>query len=106
MGFSGSFGDVLILVNTSADESAATVVAGLVEAINLDPILSAAGVTATANGAEVSSDGAITSISIDDPGLSLRASPVPTLSPWAVAALGLILLATAWAVLRRRAPYT
>jgi spore coat protein A len=61
---------VTVGVDTTAGQTAAQVVAALASAVNADPALQVLGVTATASGSRLVTNGDITGISITDPGLS------------------------------------
>ncbi len=64
-----SIDGTLVSVTPSAGETAAQVAASLAAAINADPNLSAAGITATAVGSTVVVDGDITAVVITDSGI-------------------------------------
>ena len=90
---------VLISVTTTAGQSAANVIAALVDAINADPTLSAAGISALANASVLTTNGTIDNLVISDPGLS--EAMAPALGPWASALLTSLLLKTALAAQHR-----
>jgi cysteine-rich repeat protein len=74
---------VLISVPTTPGQTAGDVAQAVAAAIETDPVLSASGVTAFADGNRVVTTGAIESVTINDPGLSTEPQPalVPALSP-------------------------
>ncbi len=79
----------VVTVTTTAGETAAQVAEALASAINANPALQAAGVTATAQGNRLITNGDITSISINDGGLqSLLDLRVEKTSLWWANAAG------------------
>lgn len=84
---------VMLVVVTTAGQSAATVAANVAAAINADAMLSGQGITATASGGVVTTNGTVTATLIADPGLS-HAAAVPALSPWGLALLVGLLIGT------------
>ncbi len=94
---------VVVSVATLAGQTPEEVAAALAAAIEADPVLSGAGVTAFADGSRLVTTGGIDLVSISDAGLST--SPivaVPALSPAALGALAILIGATAAAVRGRR----
>lgn len=73
-------------MTTPAGASAALVRQALADAINADPTLSALGTSALVIGSSVITDGEVTDVSIDDPGLSQVPPPIaiPALGPIAI----------------------
>ena len=61
---------VVITVTTTNGQSAAQVAQALANAINANATLAAAGITATAQGARVITNGDVTAVTVSDPGLS------------------------------------
>ena len=84
---------VMLVVVTTAGQSAATVAANVAAAINADATLSGLGITATAVGGIVTTNGSVTAALIADPGLS-HAAAVPALSLWGLALLIGLLIGT------------
>jgi spore coat protein A len=78
---------ILLVVATSPGETDSQVVAAIAAAIEADPTLSAAGVTAFAAGPTVITTGTFDSVVVNDPGLAVPA-PIPTVAPWGVFAIG------------------
>ncbi len=95
---------VMLVVVTTAGQSAATVAANVAAAINGDATLSGLGITATAEGNIVTTNGSVTETAINDPGLSHATRVlVPALSTWGFVLLAALLIGTAlWMVRRRR----
>jgi hypothetical protein len=100
-----SVGAITVGVDTSFGQTAADVALALAAAINADPDLITAGITASADGGEVTTNGVITSYTTDDPGLTLGYEPpapiIPSLWAGGVWALALLLLAATAAMLGR-----
>jgi hypothetical protein len=86
---------VSIQVTTKGGASAAQVAVALAAAINANATLGAVGITATAAGGTVTTNGRIDSVTINDPGLEIQSPPqaIPALSPEGLILLGLLLLA-------------
>ncbi len=61
---------VTVTVNPGASDTAADVAAALAAAINADPTLSAAGITATSQGGRVVTNGDVTDVTITDSGMT------------------------------------
>jgi cysteine-rich repeat protein len=80
---------VVVVVPTSAGQTTSQVAAAVAAALDADPILSGAGVTAFADGNRVVTTGTIDSVVSNDAGLSIAPPPVPSLSPPALALLAL-----------------
>jgi cysteine-rich repeat protein len=94
---------VLVSVPTTAGQTTAQVAEAVAAAIEADPVLSASGVTAFADGNRVVTTGTIESVSIDDPGLSTEPSiAVPALSPLALGLLASLFVLVGTLGLRRR----
>jgi cysteine-rich repeat protein len=83
---------VLVSVPTSAGQTSEEVAQAIAAAIEADPVLSANGVTAFADGNRVVTTGTIEDVTINDPGLSTEPilTPVPALSP---ISLGMLVVA-------------
>ncbi|MBW2389447.1 MAG: multicopper oxidase domain-containing protein [Deltaproteobacteria bacterium] len=97
---------VPLSVATVSGQTSSQVAAAIAAAIEADPTLSAAGVTAFASGDQVVTTGTIDSAESFDPGLFLSGVPlVPVLSSWIawVAVVSLILLTAMMALGRGRA---
>jgi spore coat protein A len=96
---------VLLSVTTSTGQTGADVAQAIAAAIAADPVLSAAGVTAFADGNRVVTTGTIENVTVDDPGLSTEpiVIPVPALSPISRGMLGVALGAMAALAVRRSA---
>ncbi len=93
-------GAVLLQVVTTVGQTETQVAAAVAAAINGHPTLIQAGITATSVGGEVSTNGSVTSSTINDPGITDGTlQPIPVLFPWAYAILAALLLFTArrWA---------
>ena len=88
-----------ISVPTSPGDDVFAVVIAIANAINTDPVLMAAGVTAFADGRRVVTIGEITDIVITDPGLS-TVPPIPALSWWGVGLLGALVAGAGLAAVR------
>ncbi len=91
---------------TSPGESASDVVNALANLVNADTRLTSVGISATPDGPVLTVDGGwITSLVIDDPGLSvlpLLPPAVPALPPWAATLLaGLLAASGAWRIRAR-----
>ncbi len=85
----------------TADQVAAAVAA----AINADATLALAGITASGTGGQVSTNGSVTSSTLNDPGLTHGPPPpaIPILSAWAYAMLAaLVISAASLSAARRR----
>ena len=100
-------GAVFLEVETSAGQTAAEVASAVAAAINGDAILTAAGITATADQNAVTTDGAVTSTTVEDSGLDytpiLLPAQVPSLGSSGAALLAaLILTAASYAWRQRR----
>ncbi len=94
---------VSVTVATNAGESAEQVIANLVAAINEDATLQSLGTAAIAEGNELLTNGTVTETEINDAGLSAEgATAVPSLSPPAIASLGVLMAALGTLLLRRR----
>lgn len=95
----------LLVVTSVSGQSASEVAANIAAAINGDPVLSAAGVTAFAAANAVVTTGTIESSQSNDPGITLGSTPqVPALANGALALMASLMLATAlWAIGRRGA---
>jgi len=92
---------VPLIVPTTSGQSAAQVAQLIADAINADPTLSSAGVTAGVVDNTVFTDGTISNVAVNDPGLSTTPPPVPAFpAVWAL--LALMSFATALAILRLR----
>jgi spore coat protein A len=84
---------VVVVVPTSAGQTAQQVAEAVAAALAADPTLSAAGVTTGRFGVRVVTTGTIDSVVLNDAGLSIEPAPVPSLGPLALALLvGLMLL--------------
>ena len=71
-----------MVVATSPGMSAADVAAAVAAAIAADPTLSAAGITASANGSSFETNGELFVFVVDDPGLTGGGPfPVPSMGP-------------------------
>jgi cysteine-rich repeat protein len=83
---------VLVSAPTTAGQTSEFVAQGIAAAIEADPVLSASGVTAFADGNRVVTTGTIEDVTISDPGLSTEpiVTLVPVLSP---ISLGLLVVA-------------
>jgi cysteine-rich repeat protein len=90
-------------VATSSGESLASVLDALVAAIGADATLAAAGVGVFREGNRIVTTGALTQLTLDDPGLFQDLPEVPTLDPRGIAALTALLAAAGvgFAVARR-----
>ena len=98
-------GVVSLEVVTTAGQTAAQVAAAVAAAINADPTLSAEGITATASGGLVQTNGPITSTAVNDSGLTQTfVSPprVPALTSWGIALVLSLLMGTVLWMLRGR----
>jgi spore coat protein A len=94
---------VLVSVPTTAGQTTAEVAQAVAAAIEADPVLSANGVTAFADGNRVVTTGTIESVSITDPGLSTTPLRfLPALSPTALGMLVSFMAVLAVLGLRRR----
>jgi spore coat protein A len=95
---------ILVVVPTSGGQSQEQVVQAIAAAIEADPTLAAAGVTAFADGNRVVTTGTIDSVVVNDAGLSTSPpAMVPSLSPVALAVLaGAVGLLGSSALRRRR----
>jgi spore coat protein A len=93
----------LVSVPTTPGQTPAQVAQALAAAIEADPELSAAGVTAVAIGNRVVTTGTIESTTVNDPGLSTEPlAPVPALSPLGFALLASLFIAAGAALVQRR----
>jgi len=98
-----SVAGVPLLVVTSPGMSAASVAAAVAAAIVADPTLSAAGITATANGATFQTNGEVGVFLVDDPGLGgVVPVPVPSLGGFGAALAAVLMGATGVHQLGRR----
>ena len=90
---------------TGLGEAAPLVRQALADAINTDSTLSVLGVYALVVGSEVVTDGDVTEVSIDDPGLTQAPPPipVPALRPSGIALVIAAMAASLLASQRRRA---
>ncbi|MFQ5506503.1 MAG: FG-GAP repeat domain-containing protein, partial [Planctomycetota bacterium] len=90
-----------LVVPTTSGQSAAAIAMALAAAINADPLLSAAGIGALVAGSTVTTNGAITSTTITDPGIDYSAaiSSIPALSR---PEIGLLLVLLLWVTSRMR----
>jgi spore coat protein A len=96
-----SVNGVPLVVPTTSGQSAGQVAQAIADVINADPTLSAAGVTAGAVDNTVFTDGTLSSVVVNDPGLSTTPPPVPALPAlWLLVAL--MAFAAAIAIFRRR----
>jgi spore coat protein A len=95
---------VVVSQPTTAGQTGQEVAQAIAAAIEADPVLSGAGVTAFADGNRVVTTGTIESVTIGDPGLSTEPvpPPVPALSPIAVGMLAASLVGLGALVNRRR----
>jgi cysteine-rich repeat protein len=78
---------VVLVVPTSPGETDSQVAAAIAAAIEADPTLAAAGVTAYASGPTVISTGTFDAVVINDPGLAVPAA-IPAVAPWGLFAIG------------------
>jgi len=87
---------ISLVVATSPGMSAADVAAAVAAAIAADPTLSAAGITASANGSSFETNGELFTFVVDDPGLGGGGPyPVPSLGPTGMLVAALLILALA-----------
>jgi len=93
-------GAVFLSVTTTSGQTAEQAAAAVAAAINGDATLAAAGITATADGAVVETNGTVTSSTVDDPGLAHE--PVSTEIPVLPGAALLVLGAALCVAARRR----
>lgn len=96
-----TIGAVFLSVPTSLGQSAAQVAADVAAAINASPTLMDAGITATADGAMVTTNGSITSTVIGDAGLLPPPPAIPALGSLALSACALALCIASLSVLGR-----
>ena len=93
---------VALQVITIAGQTADQVAAAVAAAINGNTTLASMGVTASANGSQVTTNGTITSVTNNDPGITQDLPTIPTVSFWGAAALVGMLAATGILTGRRR----
>jgi hypothetical protein len=79
---------VLVTITTTAGQSVESVVAALADAIDANPVLAAAGIGASAVGGQLSTNGAVDSLEITDPGISSPGAGGPPPGGPQVPALG------------------
>jgi cysteine-rich repeat protein len=92
---------VVLVVPTSQGQSASQVVSDIAAAIEADPTLSAAGVSAFASGTTLVTTGSIESVVVNDPGLAVPAE-VPAVPPWGLFVIaGLVFAVALWDRRRR-----
>jgi len=88
-----SLGGVTVTATTRAGQSAAEVAAAVAQAINADPALAAAGVSAASSGVKLSASAALDALEVRDPGLSLvQPREVPLLPILAVSIVSPVML--------------
>jgi hypothetical protein len=78
---------VLVGVATTAGQSLEQVLRALADAVDADPVLAAAGTTASALGPQLSTNGSVEAIEISDPGISASGGTAPANVP----AVGMLL---------------
>ena len=90
-------------VTTTAGQTTAQVAQAVADTINGDPALAFAGITATASGSDLIVNTGVTSVAINDPGLSYGVA-VPALSYPGLFLLTVLLFARGFMMARPRSP--